>query len=87
MNGRSKHRAKICTVVEVGVDLLPVKDAETVFGPALGRDNFLLFKVTVGVLLVLVAVVALLSRGSACWLRRNLQSMLVPSRGTGTYFC
>ena len=58
MNGRSQNRAKSCTVVEVGVDLLPAKHAETGFGTALGRDKFLLFEVTVGVLLVLVAVVA-----------------------------
>lgn len=63
MNGRSKNRAKICTVVEVGVDLLPAKHAETVFGTALGRDKFLLFEVTVGVLLVLVAVVAFAFKG------------------------
>ena len=63
MNGRSKNRAKICTVVEVGVNLLPAKYAETGFGTALGRDKFLLFEVTVGVLLVLVAVVAFTFKG------------------------
>ena len=47
MNGRSKNRAKICTVLEGGVDLLPAKHAETGFGTALGRDKFLLFEVTV----------------------------------------
>ena len=64
INGRSKNRAKICTVVEVGVDLLPAKHAETGFGTALGRDKkFLLFEVTVGVLLLLVAVVAFAFKG------------------------
>ena len=57
---------------------------EAVFGTALGRDKFLLFEVTVGVLLVLVAVVAFASRGKTCWLRRKFRSMLVPSRGTCT---
>ena len=51
--------------MEVGVGLLPAiaKHAETVFGIALGRDKFLLFEVTVGVLLVLVAVVAFAFKG------------------------
>ena len=49
--------------MEVGVDLLPAKHAETVFGTALGRDKFLLFEVTVGVLLVLVVVVAFPFKG------------------------
>ena len=44
--------------MEVGVDLLPAKHGET-----LGRDKFLLFEVTVGVLLVLVAVVAFAFKG------------------------
>ena len=49
--------------MEVGVDLLPAKHAETGFGTALGRDKLLLFEVTVGVLLVLVAVVAFAFKG------------------------
>ena len=49
--------------MEVGVDLLPAKHAETVFRTALGRDKFLLLEVTVGVLLVLVAVVAFAFKG------------------------
>ena len=49
--------------MEVGVDLLPAKHAETGFGTALGRDKFLFFEVTVGVLLVLVAVVAFALKG------------------------
>ena len=61
--------------MEVGVDLLPTKDAETVFGTGLGRDKFLLFKVTVGVLLVLVAVVAFAFKGQYV-----LAASEVPSR-------
>ena len=49
--------------MEVGVDLLPAKHAETGFGTALGRDKFLLFEVTLGVLLVLFAVVAFAFKG------------------------
>ena len=49
--------------MEVGVDLLPAKHAEKVFGTALRRVKFLLFEVTVGVLLDLVAVVAFAFKG------------------------
>ena len=49
--------------MEVGVDFLAANHAETVFGTAFGRDNFLLFEVTVGVLLVLVAVIAFAFKG------------------------
>ena len=49
--------------MEVGVDLLPAKPSERVFGTALGRDKFLLFEDTVEVLLVLVAVVAFAFKG------------------------
>ena len=63
MNGRSKNCAKICTVVEVSVALLPAKHAETGFGTVLGRDKLLLFEVTVGSCLFLVAVVAFAFKG------------------------
>ena len=49
--------------MEVGIDFLPAKHAETVFGTVLGGDKFSLLEVTVGVLLVLVAAVAFAFKG------------------------
>ena len=72
--------------MEVGVDLLPAKHAETGFGTPPGRDKVLLFEVTVGILLVLVAVVAFAFKGQ-CVLAASEVPVDVSAIKRYLYFC